>query len=160
MPSFDIVSKVVIHEVSNAVDQANREVQTRFDFKGSGAKFTLKDDTIELVAQNKFQLSQMLDVLHNKLAKRSVDIQAFENKEPEISNNQAKQIVLIRQGINAEFAKTIVKLIKDKKLKVQAAIQGEQIRVTGKKKDDLQEVMAMLREEKIGLPLQFDNFRD
>jgi len=160
MPSFDIVSKVVMHEVNNAIDQANREVQTRFDFKGSGALFKLKEEGIELVAQNNFQLTQMLDILHNKLAKRSVDIKSLENKDPEINNNQARQLVLIRQGINADVARTVVKLIKDKKLKVQAAIQGEQIRVTGKKRDDLQEVIAMLRDEKIDLPLQFDNFRD
>lgn len=160
MPSFDIVSKVVMHEVNNAIDQANREVQTRFDFKGSGALFKLKEEGIELVAQNNFQLTQMLDILHNKLAKRSVDIKSLENKDPETNNNQARQLVLIRQGINADVARTVVKLIKDKKLKVQAAIQGEQIRVTGKKRDDLQEVIAMLREEKIDLPLQFDNFRD
>jgi uncharacterized protein YajQ (UPF0234 family) len=160
MPTFDIVSKVIMHEVNNAIDQANREVQTRFDFKGSGALYKLKDEGIELLAQNKFQLSQMLDILHGKLAKRGVDIQSLENKEPELNNNQAKQQVTIRQGIDAEVARTIVKLIKDKKLKVQAAIQGEQIRVTGKKRDDLQEVIAMLREEKVDLPLQFDNFRD
>lgn len=160
MPSFDIVSKVVMHEVNNAIDQANREVQTRFDFKGSGALFKLKEEGIELLAQNNFQLTQMLDILHNKLAKRSVDIKSLENKDPETNNNQARQLVLIRQGINADVARTVVKLIKDKKLKVQAAIQGEQIRVTGKKRDDLQEVIAMLREEKIDLPLQFDNFRD
>lgn len=160
MPSFDIVSKVVMHEVNNAIDQANREVQTRFDFKGSGALFTLKEEGIELVAQNNFQLTQMLDILHNKLAKRSVDTKSLENKDPETNNNQARQRVLIRQGINADVARTVVKLIKDKKMKVQAAIQGEQIRVTGKKRDDLQEVIAMLRDEKIELPLQFDNFRD
>lgn len=160
MPTFDIVSKVVMHEVNNAIDQSNREVQTRFDFKGSGAHYTLKDKTIELVAQNKFQLTQMLDILHGKLAKRSVDIQSFENKDPQTNNNQAKQEVLIREGITADVAKTVVKLIKDKKLKVQTAIQGDHIRVTGKKRDDLQEVIAMLREEKLELPLQFDNFRD
>ena len=162
MPTFDIVSKVIMHEVANAIDQANKEVQTRFDFKGSAAEYKLKEkeDSIELVAQNTFQLTQMLDILHNKLAKRSVDIKSLENKDPEINNNQAKQQVIIRQGIDAEAAKTIVKLIKDKKLKVQAAIQGEQIRVTGKKRDDLQEVIAMLRDEKTDLPLQFDNFRE
>lgn len=162
MPTFDIVSKVTMHEVNNAIDQANKEVQTRFDFKNSGAEYKLKEkeNSIELVGQNTFQLTQMLDILYNKLAKRSISIQSLEKKNPEINNNQAKQLLLIRQGIDAETAKIIVKLIKDKKLKVQAAIQGDQVRVTGKKRDDLQEVIAMLRDEKVDLPLQFDNFRE
>lgn len=160
MPSFDIVSKVDQHEITNAVDQANREVTTRFDFKDSNAQFDLKDDKILFTAETDFQLKQMKEVLVNKLAKRQVDVQALEYKEPEISHRQARQEVIIRQGITQEIAKTIVKFIKDKKLKVQAAIQGEQVRVTGKKRDDLQEVIAALRKEDFKLPLQFENFRD
>lgn len=160
MPSFDIVSKVDQHEIANAVDQSNREVGTRFDFKDSGATFELSEDTITLTAKNDFQLKQMADILTNKLSKRNVDIQSFDYKEPDISLHQAKQIVNIRQGIDAQIAKTITRFIKDSKAKVQASIQGDQVRITGKKRDDLQEVIAILRSEQFGLPLQFENFRD
>lgn len=160
MPSFDIVSKVNPHEINNAVDQANREVGTRFDFKDSDARFELADEKITLIAQTDFQLKQMSEILVNKLAKRQVDIQSLDYKEPQMSNREARQQIDIRQGISAEIAKDIVKRIKDKKMKVQASIQGDQVRVTGKKRDDLQEVIAMLRQEKFGLPLQFENFRD
>jgi hypothetical protein len=160
MPSFDIVSKVDQHEISNAVDQANREVTTRFDFKDSNAKFEFNEDKISLSTETDFQLKQMKEVLTGKLAKRQVDVQCLEYKDPEIHHRQARQEVLVRQGIPQDIAKSITKFIKDKKLKVQAAIQGDQVRVTGKKRDDLQEVIAALRKENFKLPLQFDNFRD
>jgi len=160
MPSFDVVSEVNMHEVTNAVDQANREVATRFDFKGSNARFERNESEITLYAQVDFQLKQMLDILKDKLARRGVDVHCLEIKDPEIALNQARQIVTLRQGLDGPLAKEIVKRIKDEKLKVQASIQGEKVRVTGKKRDDLQEVIAMLRKEKLALPLQFNNFRD
>ena len=160
MPSFDIVSEVDHHELTNAVDQANREVGDRFDFKGTGAEFSLDEATISLKAQDEFQLSQMLDILHNKLAKRGIDIGCLDAQDPATSGQEARQTVVVRQGIEPALAKKIVKSIKDAKLKVQAAIQGEQVRVTGKKRDDLQSVIAMLREAEHELPLQFNNFRD
>ncbi len=139
MPSFDIVSKVDQHEITNAVDQANREVTTRFDFKDSNAKFEFNVDKISLSTETDFQLKQMKEVLTGKLAKRQVNVQCLEYKDPEISHRQARQEVLVRQGVPQDIAKSITKFIKDKKLKVQAAIQGDQVRVTGKKRDDLQE---------------------
>lgn len=160
MPSFDVVSEVDLHELANAVDQANREVTNRFDFKGTGAEFTLDDSTISLKAQVEFQLQQMLDILRQKLAKRGIDVGALEVKDPVTSGSEARQTVLVRQGIDTPLAKKLVKTIKDAKLKVQAQIQGEQVRVTGKKRDDLQSVIALLREADVDLPLQFNNFRD
>ena len=160
MPSFDVISEVEMHEATNAVDQANREVSTRFDFKGSDARFELNESVITLHAEVEFQLQQMLDMLQNKLHKRNVDIACLEIGEPQTIGRRAQQTVTLRQGIDTPLAKKIVKMIKDKKLKVQAAIQGEKIRVTGKKRDDLQQVMAFLREADIDLPLQFDNLRD
>ncbi len=160
MPSFDIVSKINTHELSNAVDQAMREIDNRFDFKGTGAKFELTENTVNLTAQNTFQLQQMVDILQLKLTKRNIDIKCLKIDEPEESLHQAKQTITVRQGIDQELAKKIVKTIKNSKLKVQAAIQGDQVRVTGKKRDDLQEAIAMLREQKLELPLQYENFRD
>jgi hypothetical protein len=146
--------------VRNAVDQANREIGTRFDFKGVDAKFEQGDSDITLRAEQEFQLSQMMDILRQKLAKRSVDVGCMEVKDPETTLNAARQTVVIKQGIESDLAKKIVKGIKASKIKVQAQIQGEQIRVTGKKRDDLQQVMALLRETDYELPLQFTNFRD
>jgi len=160
MPSFDVVSEVNLHEVRNAVDQASREVETRFDFKGSNAKFELNEANIELTADSEFQLQQMLDILHTKLAKRGVDVASLKTEPPTQSGKQAKQTVKLITGIDSLLAKKIVKLVKDRKLKVQAAIQGDKVRVTGKKRDDLQECIAALRAEKLEQPLQFDNFRD
>jgi Uncharacterized protein conserved in bacteria len=160
MPSFDIVSEVDLQEVRNAVDQANRVIQTRFDFKEVDASFELKGEEIELRAEQEFQLKQMLDILREKLAKRGVDVKALDVKEPVTSLNAARQQVLVQQGIPSDVAKKIVKEIKATKLKVQAQIQGDQLRVTGKKRDDLQQVIALLREKDYGLPLQFKNFRD
>jgi len=160
MPSFDIVSEFDMHEASNAVDQANREVSTRFDFKGSNARYEQKDAVITIAAEVEFQLQQMLDILQNKLTKRGIDIACLEISDPQVSGKTATQTVTLKQGLDTPLAKKIVKLIKNRKLKVQAAIQGEKVRVTGKKRDDLQQVMQMLREEKLGMPLQFNNFRD
>jgi uncharacterized protein YajQ (UPF0234 family) len=160
MPSFDVVSEVDLHEVSNAVDQANREVSTRFDFKGSGARFEIEENTVNLQAESEFQLEQMLDILHAKLAKRSVDVQSLDVQKPEISGKQAKQAVQLKQGIDTVLAKSLVKMIKDAKLKVQASIQGDKVRVSGNKRDDLQTVIALLRKAELSQPLQYENFRD
>jgi uncharacterized protein YajQ (UPF0234 family) len=160
MPSFDVVSEADLQEVRNAVDQANREVSTRFDFKGSNAHFEVKAEEITLRANDDFQLKQMMDILHAKLVKRGVDIAALEKKDPVVNLNDARQLVTVKQGIETETAKKIVKEIKNSKLKVQAQIQGDQVRVTGKKRDDLQEVIAFLQEQEFGVPLQFNNFRD
>ena len=160
MPSLDVVSEVDMHEVTNAVDQANREVGTRFDFKGSNARYDRKEAEITLHAEVDFQLKQMLEILKDKLARRGVDIACLEIKDAETSLKEARQQVVLRQGLDSNLARDIVKRIKDAKLKVQAAIQGDKVRVTGKKKDDLQEVIALLRGAKLDLPLQFNNFRD
>ncbi len=161
MPSFDIVSEFDRHEASNAVDQANREIQTRFDFKGVTASFELSGETVALEAEVDFQLKQMLDVLRNKLIGRGIDARCMDVQEPVLSGVRARQEVHLKQGLDAKEAKDVVKRIKDSKLKVQAQIQGEKVRVTGKKRDDLQAVMALLRGEGgPDLPLQFDNFRD
>ena len=160
MPSFDIVCELDKHEVANAVDQANREVSTRFDFKGSNASYTHDNDTITLRAEADFQLTQMLDILRHKFTKRQIDLGHMKVADPMIQHKNAQQVVTLQEGIDQEAARKIVKLVKDKKLKVQTAIQGDQIRVTGKKRDDLQEVITMLREQKFGLPLRFGNFRD
>ena len=160
MPSFDVVSEVNHHELSNAVDQANREVTTRFDFKGTGSNFELNGSLITLHTESEFQLQQMYDMLCNKLVKRGVDITCLELGEPVLQLKTATQVVTVREGIETADSKKMVKLIKDRKFKVQAAIQGDQLRVTGKKRDDLQAVMALLKGGDFGLPLQFKNFRD
>ena len=160
MPSFDVVSEVDMHELSNAVDQANREVATRFDFKGSDAKFEQSGNELTLSGGGEFQLQQMMDILQKKMLKRGVDISSLDVGKTEITNMVARQKVTVRQGIDKETAKKIVKLIKGSKLKVQSSIQEEKVRVTGKKRDDLQEAMALLKEQKLGLPLQYTNFRD
>lgn len=160
MPSFDIVSELNQHEVANAVDQANREVGTRFDFKGSGANFVLNEKVVTLTAQAEFQLKQMLDVLKLKLSKRGVDVACMQVDEPVITGQTAKQVVTLREGIDTELGKKVQRLIKDSKLKLQAAIQDKQVRVTGKSRDDLQAAIALVRGAKLDLPMQFTNFRD
>lgn len=160
MPSFDVVSKVDNHEITNAVDQATREISTRFDFRGTDARLELNKNTITLIAPTDFQLKQVDEILRTKLSKRQVDVRMLEYKDPDIKINEARQLVNVKQGIDTDTAKKIVKLIKEAGLKVQAAIQGEQVRVTGKKRDDLQLAIAMLREAKLNIPLQFENFRD
>ena len=160
MPSFDIVSELNAHEVANAVDQANREVGTRFDFKGTNAKFELNGFVITLTAQADFQLKQMLDILRLRLSKRGIDVACMKVDEPVMSGQTARQVVTLRQGVDTELGKKIQRLIKDSKLKVQAALQDKQVRVTGKSKDDLQAAIAFVRGAKLDLPLQFTNFRD
>lgn len=160
MPSFDVVSEVDFHEVTNAVDQANRELTTRFDFRGVEAKFERADNTITMTADADIQLQQMLDILQTKLSRRGVDISCLEVADTEKLGKKVKEKVTIRQGLDADLSRKIVKLIKEKKLKVQAAIQGDKVRVTGKKRDDLQQTMAILKEAELEMPLQYDNFRD
>lgn len=160
MPSFDVVSEVDNHELTNAVDQANREIDNRFDFKGSGANYQLSDQLITINAPSEFQVQQMKDILESKLVKRNIDILSLEWGEITSNISEAKQEVTVKNGIDKESAKKIVKEIKQSKIKVQAAIQGEQIRVTGKKRDDLQETIQFLKTAKVDLPLQFSNFRD
>lgn len=160
MPSFDVVSEFDAHEARNAVDQANREVSNRFDFKGTGSKYELDGQLISLTSPTDFQLKQMLDILRQKLAKRGIDIACLKEEEPEFSGNEARQKVIMRQGIQTPLARDLVKQIKSSKLKVQTSIQGEKLRVSGKKRDDLQSVIALLKEADIDLPLQYENFRD
>ncbi len=160
MPSFDVVSEVDLHELGNAVDQANREIDNRFDFKGTDARIERAESVLTLEAQNEFQIKQMTDILHKKLVKRGVDIDSLEEGKLQESGSRARQELKVRQGIDKETARKIVKIVKETKLKVQAAIQGDQVRVTGKKRDDLQQVITGLREAKLDLPLQYINFRD
>ena len=163
MPSFDIVSEVNQVEVHNAVDQSNKEITNRFDFKGSDARVEMseKDKTLTAFADDEFKLGQVRDVLTGKLAKRGVDIRCLkvEKSEP-VSGNKVKQVIAVREGIDQELAKKVVKLVKDSKVKVQASIQGDAVRVTGAKKDLLQETIALVRKSITDFPLQFKNFRD
>jgi len=160
MPSFDVVSELNAHEVTNAVDQANRELQQRFDFKDTGALFELNEFTVTLKAEVEFQLKQMLEILKVRLAKRGIDASCVDPKDPAKNLAEAKQEVVLKHGIDADTGRKLQKLIKDSKLKVQAAIQGDKLRITGKQRDDLQETMAVLRKAKVDVPLQFNNFRD
>jgi uncharacterized protein YajQ (UPF0234 family) len=160
MPSFDAVSELNAHELANAVDQANRELAQRFDFKDSGARFELKEFVVTLHAQVDFQLKQMLEIVKLRLAKRGIDLKCLEVKEPQTTLATAQQEVLLRHGIDAETGKTLTRLLKDSKLKVQASLQGDKVRVTGKQRDDLQAAIALLRGAKLDRPLQFNNFRD
>jgi uncharacterized protein YajQ (UPF0234 family) len=160
MPSFDVVSDFDAHEAANSVDQANREVETRFDFKGTGSKFVLEGEVIQLISQSAFQLQQMLDILHQKLGKRGIDIGCLDKQAIEFSGSEARQKIVMRKGIEADLARKLVKLIKGSKLKVQAAVQGDKLRITGKKRDDLQAAIALLKETEVEQPLQYENFRD
>jgi uncharacterized protein YajQ (UPF0234 family) len=160
MPSFDVVSEIDTHELTNAVDQAVRELGQRFDFKGMDARFELEETTVTLIAPADFQLKQMLEILKLKIAKRGIDVACLEVKDPEINLARAKQLAILKHGIDADTGRKVSRLLKDSKLKVQAQIQGEKVRVTGKKRDDLQEAIAFLRKAEIGVPLQFNNFRD
>jgi uncharacterized protein YajQ (UPF0234 family) len=161
VPSFDIVSEVDQVEVKNAVDQANREIGTRFDFKGSDARVELADKALTLFADDEFKLKQVFDVLVGKLAKRGVDIRSLKSDDPEkISGNKMKQPVTVRTGVEQELAKRIVKLVKDSRLKVQASIQGDTVRVSGGKRDDLQSAIALVKKAVTDYPLQYQNFRD
>jgi uncharacterized protein YajQ (UPF0234 family) len=160
MPSFDVVSELNAHEVANAVDQANRELAQRFDFKDTGAVFELEELTVTLRAEAEFQLKQMLEILKLRLAKRGVDLSCLEVKDAQSNIARAQQEIVLRQGIDQENGKKITRLVKDSKLKVQAALQGDKVRITGKKRDDLQEAIQLLRSSKLEVPMQFNNFRD
>ncbi len=160
MPSFDVISEIDTHELTNAVDQAVRELSQRFDFKGTDAEFELEDTTVTMSAPADFQLKQMLEILKLKIAKRGIDVACLEVKDPVVNLATAKQLVVLRVGIDQDTGKKIARLLKDSKLKVQAQIQGDKVRVTGKKRDDLQEAIACLRKAKFDVPLQFNNFRD
>jgi hypothetical protein len=161
MPSFDIVSEVNQVEVRNAVDQTNKEVSTRFDFKGSDARVEHADKTLTLYADDDFKLKQVADILTGKLTKRGVDVRSLKYDDPEkVSGNKVKQAVTVRVGVEQELAKKIVKLVKDAKLKVQASIQGDAVRVTGAKRDDLQGAIALVKKSITDFPLQYGNFRD
>lgn len=161
MPSFDIVSEVDKHELTNAVDQSNREIGNRFDFRGTDSRVEQSNKTLTLHADSDFQLEQILDILRLKLAKRGIEVRCLDVKDSVGNGKMRKQEVIVREGIDADLARKIVKIIKTSKAKVQAAVQGESVRVTGKKRDDLQGVIAMLRaDDNIDMPLQFNNFRD
>lgn len=160
MPSFDVVSEVDLHALTNAVDQAERVITNRFDFKGVDCGFERKERTVMLHAEAEFQLQQMMDVLRGAITKCQIDPRAITEGEVQKSGKTVKQEVTLQHGLDAEMSRKLVKLVKDSKLKVQTAIQGEQLRVTGKKRDDLQQVIALLRANDIGVPLQYENFRD
>jgi len=160
MPSFDIVSEIELPELQNAVDNANRELETRFDFRNVAAKFESNDNVVTLSAEADFQLQQMQDILRNKCVKRGVDTAAMDIGKTEHSGKTYKQAITFKQGIEKDVAKKLVKTIKEAKLKVQVAIQGEQVRVTGKKRDDLQECISFIKSADLGQPFQFNNFRD
>lgn len=160
MPSFDIVSEVDHHELTNAIDQANREIGTRYDFKGSDARIEQSENQLTLSTESEFQIKQMTPILKEKMSKRGIDVSCLEFSDVVEMNKRARQQVLVREGLDKDLARKIVKLIKESKLKVQSAIQGEQVRVNGKKRDDLQQVMQLLKAANLGIPLQFNNFRD
>ena len=160
MPSFDTVSEIDHHELSNAIDQANREIGTRYDFKGSDAKVEQAGNQLTLNAESDFQIKQMTPILQEKMSKRGIDVSCLEFSDVVEMNKRARQQVLVKEGLDQDLARKLVKLIKDSKIKAQASIQGDQVRVTGKKRDDLQQIMQLLREANLGIPLQFNNFRD
>ncbi|MDP8983842.1 MAG: YajQ family cyclic di-GMP-binding protein [Pseudomonadota bacterium] len=160
MPSFDVVSEIDTHELTNAVDQAVRELTQRFDFKGTDSSYELDDTTVTMSAPADFQLKQMLEILKLRIAKRGIDIACLEVKDPVVNLAAAKQLVILRQGIDADTGRKVTRALKDSKLKVQAQIQGDKVRVTGKKRDDLQDAIALLRKTPFDVPLQFNNFRD
>ena len=160
MPSFDIVSEVDLHEVANAVDQTNREVANRFDFKGTDTHVTHKDAAITIHADTEFQIRQVVDILHKKMAKRSIDIAALSEGKIETTINKASLLITVQQGIDQDSARKLVKDIKATKLKVQSSIQGDRVRVTAKKRDDLQNIISKLNDFGLQLPLQTINFRD
>ncbi|MER1968961.1 YajQ family cyclic di-GMP-binding protein [Castellaniella sp. GW247-6E4] len=160
MPSFDVVSEVDKHELSNAVDQANRELATRFDFKGTDARFELDEFLVTQSAPSAFQLKQMLDILRGRLSARGIDVRCMELADPLENLGGARQKITIRQGIEQATAKKLITAIKQAKLKVETQINGDKLRVSGKKRDDLQQAIALLRKADVDLPLQYQNFRD
>ncbi len=160
MPSFDVVSEIDQHELTNAIDQANKEISNRFDFKETDSRIELTDKNLLIISASEFQVKQIHEILETKIVKRGIDIRCLDYDEIVENNKEARQAVAIKKGIDIELARKIVKMIKGRKLKVQAAIQGDQVRVTGKKRDDLQDTIATIREAKLNLPLQYINFRD
>ena len=160
MPSFDVVSDFDAHEASNAVDQANREVTTRFDFKGTGSTYALDGQVVLMTSQSDFQLQQMRDILQQKISKRGIDVGCMQEEEVEVTGREARQKIILRKGIDTPLARDLVKKIKSSKIRVQSAIQGDKLRVSGKKRDDLQAVIALLKDTSVDLPLQYENFRD
>jgi len=160
MPSFDIVSEIDMHELSNAVDNANRAIKQRYDFKGTETRVKQLNEEVILSSESEFQVQQVLDIMHKELVRRKVDIKSLEEGEMKPLGKLVEQKLLVRQGVDKDTSRKIVKLIKEKKLKVQSSIQGEQVRVTGKKRDDLQSVMALMREQNFPVALQYTNFRD
>ena len=160
MASFDIKSELDHHEVTNAVDQANRVLQNRFDFKGTGAEFLLIDQTINLSANEEFQILQMLPILNESLAKRGIDLKSLKPNNIDLSGGSAKQTINLQEGIDKELAKKITTIVKQSKSKVQASIQGDSVRITGKKRDDLQTIIQLIKDQNYDMPLQFVNFRD
>ncbi|HTT09094.1 MAG TPA: YajQ family cyclic di-GMP-binding protein [Gammaproteobacteria bacterium] len=160
MPSFDVVSEVNAHELANAVDQANREINARFDFKGTNTRIEQTEKVLTIRAPAEFQVKQALDILQHRLTKRGIDLACLKIDPVIVSGSEARQVITVREGIDAELARKISRQIKDSKLKVQSQIQGPQVRVSGKKRDDLQAVIALLRTAKFDLPLQYTNFRD
>jgi|TARA_B100001146_G_C16143623_1_gene417911 uncharacterized protein YajQ (UPF0234 family) len=160
MASFDIKSELDSHEISNAVDQANRVLQNRFDFKGSGAEFELNNKEINLKAKEEFQIYQMAPILNESLAKRGIDLKSLKLGEVDLAMGSARQLITLREGIDKELAKKITTLVKQSKIKVQASIQGDSVRINGKKRDELQEVIQKVKDQNYDMPLQFVNFRD
>jgi uncharacterized protein YajQ (UPF0234 family) len=160
MPSFDVVSEIDQHELTNAVDQANREINNRFDFKGTDSKIEMVDNSLTIISASEFQVKQIHDILETKVTKRGIDIRCLDYGEILENNNQARQLVNIKKGVDKELARKIVKMIKSSKLKTQAAIQGDQVRITGKKRDDLQATITEIKAAKFDIPLQYINFRD
>ena len=160
MPSFDVVSEFDDHELGNAVDQSNREITNRFDFRGTNSRVERADNEMTIIAPNEFQVKQVLDIVQEKMVKRGIDIDCLEIGDINVAVHESKMVAKANKGIDKDTARKIVKSVKDSKLKVQAQIQQEQVRITGKKRDDLQSVIAHLKESKFGIPLQFQNFRD
>ena len=160
MASFDIKSELDHHEITNAVDQANRVLQNRFDFKGTGAEFTVDDKQINLSANEEFQIHQMSPVLNESLAKRGIDLKSLKPGEIEVSGGNAQQIIDLQEGIDKELAKKITNVVKQSKSKTQASIQGDSVRITGKKRDELQAIIQLIKDQNFDIPLQFINFRD
>jgi uncharacterized protein YajQ (UPF0234 family) len=160
MASFDIKSELDHHEVTNAVDQANRVLQNRFDFKGTGAEFTISDKEINLSAKEEFQIHQMAPVLNESLAKRGIDLKSLKPGDVEVSGSSSQQVITLQEGIDKELAKKITTMIKQSKSKVQASIQGDSVRITGKKRDELQDIIQIIKDQNYDIPLQFVNFRD
>ncbi|NVJ59716.1 MAG: YajQ family cyclic di-GMP-binding protein [Gammaproteobacteria bacterium] len=160
MPSFDIVTEVENTEIRNAIENANRELSTRYDFKNVSAEFELKDDAVKVASESDFQVQQMMDILRNSCTKRNIDPRSLKSGDIQHTGKTYFKMVSFIQGIEKDVAKKLVKLIKDSKLKVQPSIQGDKVRVTGKKRDDLQSVMSLIREADLDQPFQFDNFRD